>query len=350
MIVSLTMRILQVITLCELGGAQSVVANLANGFSRMGHDVMVAAGEGDGKMWNLLDDNVQKRRVPSLKRAVSPVDEAKTIWKFHKLFKEFKPDVIHLHSSKAGVLGRLSFPKSKVVYTVHGFDSIRVAYRKFLPIEKMLKSRCKAIVGVSNYDCLNLKSENIFKNVACVYNGIESPAMLNENPFDQFKDYRGRVVTIARLSKPKRLDLFLKTASKLPDVAFIWIGNLTDPVGYIPSNVFFFGNRINAASYIKFADVFMLASDFEGLPMVIIESLATGTPVVASKVGGVPELLSEMGGYAVSNDADVFAEKINNILTDSSLASQMSDAARHSFVSHFTVERMLENYMTIYKS
>lgn len=131
------MRILQVITLCELGGAQSVVINLANSLCRK-HEVIVAAGEGDGKMFNELNPNIKIERIPSLVRRLSPINEMKAIMEMKMLYKKYKPDIIHLHSSKAGILGRIAFPPHKIVYTVHGFDSIRIAYRKFLPIEKML--------------------------------------------------------------------------------------------------------------------------------------------------------------------------------------------------------------------
>lgn len=145
------MKILQVITLSELGGAQSVVVNLANSLAQE-HEVTVVAGTGDGKMWLSLNPFVKHECIPSLQRALSPLNEVKTIWALRKLYRKYKPDIIHLHSSKVGVLGRIAFPKSKIIYTVHGFDSIRIAYRKYLPLEKVLQYQCSAIVGVSNYD------------------------------------------------------------------------------------------------------------------------------------------------------------------------------------------------------
>ena len=129
------MRILQIITLSELGGGQSVVANIANSLSES-HDVIVAAGEGDGKMRELLNDKVTWVRLPHLKRALSLFDDLRAIYDLWKLYIKYKPDIIHLHSSKAGMLGRVAFPARKVVYTVHGFDSIRIAHRQFLLLEK----------------------------------------------------------------------------------------------------------------------------------------------------------------------------------------------------------------------
>jgi glycosyltransferase involved in cell wall biosynthesis len=165
------MKIFQIVTLSELGGAQSVVVNLSNALSKE-HEVIVIAGEGDGKMFNLLNIDIKYVKLNSLKRKISPVNEIRTICSFYQLYLKYRPDIIHLHSSKAGILGRLVFPRNKVIYTVHGFDSIRLAYRKYLPIERFLQKRCKAIVAVSRYDENNLRAEHITHNVRCVYNGI----------------------------------------------------------------------------------------------------------------------------------------------------------------------------------
>lgn len=342
------MRILQVITLCELGGAQSVVVNLANSLCKS-HEVIVAAGEGDGKMFDLLDKSIKTERIPSLIRKLSPVDELKAIVGLRKIYNEYKPDVIHLHSSKAGILGRIAFPKNRIVYTVHGFDSIRLAYRKFLPIERILQKRCSAIVGVSKYDENNLISEGITHNVSTVYNGIFRPEPLNENPFAKFKEYPNKVLCIARFSKQKNLSLFLGIAKLLPDYAFIWIGNQNEPDFDFPKNVFFLGNIPNAGSYTEYADLFLLPSNYEGLPMVIIEALACGTPVVASNVGGITELLDGNNGFALKNDARIMADKIDAILQSSATVKEkMSKAAAETYLKGFTVENMVAGYVKIY--
>jgi glycosyltransferase involved in cell wall biosynthesis len=164
-------KIFQIVTLSELGGAQSVVVKLSNALSK-DHEVIVIAGEGDGKMFQLLNADIEYIKLNTLKRRVSPINEIRTFCSFHRLYLKYKPDIVHLHSSKTGILGRLVFPKNKVIYTVHGFDSIRLVYRKYLPIERLLQYRCKAIVAVSHYDENNLKAEHITHNVKCVYNGI----------------------------------------------------------------------------------------------------------------------------------------------------------------------------------
>lgn len=341
------MRILQLITLCELGGAQAVVANIANSLCGQ-HEVVVAAGEGDGKMWCLLDGKIQCVYIPSLRRALSPIHELKAIVELQRLYQKYKPDIIHLHSSKTGLLGRLVFPKSKIVYTVHGFDSIRLVYRKYLPLEKYMQRRCQAIVAVSKYDERNLKNEGIVQHVRQIYNGTYPPLKMKKDPFERAKEYERKVLCIARLASPKRLDLFLKVAALLPQYAFIWIGNRYPVEIEHTVNVFFMGNLPNAGSYNEYSDIFMLPSDYEGLPIAIIEALACGKPVVASAVGGIPELLDGTNGFAVKNDAKEMAEKIDYIFSDAELYKQMCQSAKRTYLKSFTVDKMVDGYLQIY--
>lgn len=345
------MRILQVITLSELGGAQTVVANLANKLCEE-HDVIVAAGEGDGKLWEILDKKVEKVQLKHLQRAISPIKEVKAMNELRKLYNKYKPDIIHLHSSKAGMLGRIVFPKDKIVYTVHGFDSIRIAYRKFLPIEKRMQSRCAAIVGVSEYDRINLMNEGISNGVCAVYNGIKVPDTNNLIDIPQFKQYKKVVLSIARVFPPKKTDLFVEVARMLPQYGFIWIGNQREVTefGELPSNCHFVGNISNAGAYCSKADLFMLPSDYEGLPMVILEAMCFGKPVVASNVGGISEIVRNgENGFAIENKAELFAEKINYILQNESVYADYSAKSKEIFLNELTVDNMANGYLKIYE-
>lgn len=342
------MRILIVITLSELGGAQTVVCHLANKLSEQ-NEIIVAAGEGDGKMWKMLNPNIIQENCPHLKRALSPIDDFLTILDFKKLYRKYKPDIIHLHSSKAGMLGRLAFPASKTIYTVHGFDSIRIAYRKFLPIERFMQRSCKAIVGVSLYDEKHLIEEKITHHVSTIYNGIEKPISLPENPFNDIKYFKGKILCVARMAYPKRPDLFIETARLLPEYAFIWIGNQHEVKEEFPNNIFFKGNLQNAGAYNEYADLFMLPSNYEGLPMVIIEAMSFGKPVVASNVGGISEIVRDgQNGYVVKNDASAFAEKIQSILDNPTTKETFAKNARDIFQKELTVDKMAEAYLDVF--
>ena len=197
------MKILQVITQSELGGAQTVVVQLANNLSKE-HEVVLAAGQGDGKMWSMVNDQVIKEDCPHLQRSISLKNDLLAAIELRRLYKKYKPDVIHLHSSKAGTLGRIVFPTKKTVYTVHGFDSVRLAFRKFLPVERFLQHLCKAVVGVSKYDEKNLLAEGIKNNVSTVYNGISVPDCSQISDIEIFNQGKKVVLAIARVSPPKK--------------------------------------------------------------------------------------------------------------------------------------------------
>lgn len=344
------MTILQIITLSDLGGAQTVVANLANHLSSS-HDVVVVAGEGDGKFWNILNPTVKKISLPFLGRRISLIKDLKALCTFIRLCNKYKPDIIHLHSSKVGVLGRIAFPKSKVIYTVHGFDSIRIAYRQFLPIEKVLQRRCKYIIGVSKYDVSNLRKEGVSNNVNVIYNGIIKPQVLGFNPFEGIKKFSYIILCIARISPQKNCDLFIKIASLLPQYAFVWIGNQDVVKKEYGSNVFFMGSLTNAGAYNEYADLFILPSNYEGLPMTVIEAMSFGKPVVASNVGGISEIVvNGENGYVVENTPNAFVEKIEYILENRGVYASFSRKALGRFENDLTVDKMADGYLNIYNA
>ena len=313
------------------------------------HDITLVAGEGDGKMLDDVDDRVHKIRYPHLLRAVSPYHDMRTLFFIWNLQRKLRPDIIHLHSSKAGLLGRLILPRRKIIYTVHGFDSIRVAFRNLLFIERFMQKRCAAIVGVSQYDTNNLHGEGISNNISLVYNGIKITSEDRQLPIDIPETYKKTVMCIARVSMPKRLDIFLDCARRLPQYAFVWIGNLM-PMHGMPENVFFAGNLPNAAAYCHKADLFMLPSNYEGLPIVLLEAMSKGKPIVASKVGGVPEIvINGKNGYVLPNDVDAFVEKIDYILSNEEVSRHFSKFSLKMVEKHFTAKKMAENYMRLYK-
>lgn len=352
------MKIFHVITLAELGGAQSVVINLAKQSLDNGHEVFVLSQE-TGPMWEQLDGRVTKIRIKALQRSIHPLKELAVMAALKRIYKQYNPDVIHLHSSKIGMLGRLSLPASKIVYTVHGFDSIRLAYKKFLPIERLLKTRAKYIVGVSNYDVDMMKKEGIWNNVTAIYNGVidwssVSETIKNEDVEKVFNKLKNQdcfiILAIARFSLQKKFDLFCETARMMTHntkVRFMWIGNNYQPEG-LPSNVICLGEVKDAYQYLKYADLFMLPSNYEGLPMSIIESLSYGKPVIASNVGGIPEVLDGNNGFAVENIPEKCKEKIQGFIEGTFNYEFFSKNARSTFEEKFTVDKMYTQYLELY--
>lgn len=341
------MKILHVITRSDLGGAQTVVINLAN--SMCGdHDITVVAGE-DGPMWEALDDRIKKIKLEEIVRQVSVKKDLTALFKLYKINKELNPDIIHLHSSKIGVLGRLAFPKNKIVYSVHGFDSIRLAYRKFLPLEKLLKNNCKAIVLASDYDKQNIIKEGIKNNLYIVYNGVNKPDIEPGLFIEGVEKYRKVVMCIARISPQKRFESYIEIAKLLPDYAFVWIGSEKQYEG-LPNNVFCLKGFPNAKKYIQLADIFVLPTNYEGVPIVVIDALSYGKPVISSDVGGISEIvLNDYNGYVLRNSDIAFAEKIKYILEHDDIYHKFSDASMDLFHNSLTIDTMVKGYLEIYK-
>ncbi len=346
------MKIFQIITVSEYGGAQTIVANLIKSLSPQ--DELFVLYGGDGEAWDNLGNNFTKIKLNNHRKGISLKDAGLFLKLLYYRFK-YKPDVVHLHSSKMGVLGRLAFSKKKTVYTVHGFDSVRRAFSKYLKIEKLLKDRVFCIVGVSQYDVDSLAEEGITNNVVRVYNGIHdgySETFDKTNAIidglEKIKQRYGRIVMcISRISKQKKFDLFLDVAQHMPQYAFVWIGNKQN-MENLPENVFCLGEMHSAYHCLRYADLFILPSNYEGLPISLLEALSFRVPVVASAVGGITEVLNGNNGFAVQNTVEDFHHKIEYILTDEDRLNSMSDYARESYLANFTIEKMVDGYKTIF--
>lgn len=348
------MKIFQVITVSEYGGAQTVVANLIKSLNSE-HELFVLYG-GNGEAWNAIEGNFTKIKISNHRKSISWKDIAIFFKLLYYRFK-YKPEVIHLHSSKMGVLGRLAFSRKKIVYTVHGFDSIRKAFSKFLRVERALKNRAFRIVGVSQYDVATMKEEDIWKNVTCIYNGVEDHYSDNsiieerlQSQLQQIKsEYSKIIMCISRISKQKKFDLFLDIARQMQEYAFVWIGN-KEQMPDLPTNVFCLGETHSAYYCLHYADIFILPTNYEGMPMSVLEALSFGVPVVASNVGGITEVLDGKNGFAVNNDINAFKEKIDYIFSDEAVQKSMSGYARKSFLANFTIEKMVDGYKSIFNT
>lgn len=372
------MKILHIITNTDLGGAQRVLIDLTNCALSDNNEVAVASMP-QGPMWDQLSPEVTQFKIKNMIKKVKPAYELKCLFELKKTIKTYNPDVIHLHCSKAGLLGRLAAGKykNKVVYTVHGFDQIRIAHKKYLPLEKMFQNKCGAIVAVSKYDYDNLIANKINHNVKLIPNAIninntkiEPPQLFKESIENGYKI----ILSIARLASPKRPDIFAKTAQiiaqKHPElkVKFIWVGGKTDDSldtmlnNTDSSYVNYFGEYPDASRLIPFCSVFMLFSNHEGLPMTILEALAASKSIIASDVGGIPELISNSNGYLINmvdnkgfldtpdKIAEDCAEKLFELLSNPDLLNRQSQNSFELFQQKYQLSSMWNQYKDLYKN
>lgn len=345
------MRIFQVITASEYGGAQTIVADLIKCFSKE-HEVFVLYG-GEGEAWSKLGDNFTRIRLNKHRKSISLADLITLVKLFYYRFK-YRPDVVHLHSSKMGTLGRIAFRKSSIVYTMHGFDSVRKAFPKFMCIEKALGSRVAKFIGICKYDIRCMTEAGIKNDFTLIYNGVEDnskeiPVAGDEltNELDRIKSkYSKIVMCIARISHQKRFDLFIEIAKMMSQYAFVWIGN-KDLMPDLPDNVYCLGESHAAYVYLKYANVFILPTNYEGLPISLLEAISFGKPIVASNVCGIPEIVDGCNGFVVENTVEDFVEKIDCILQDEVKEQKMGEAARKTYLEKFTICQMTNAYKAI---
>lgn len=191
--------------------------------------------------------------------------------------------------------------------------------------------------------------EGIRDNLHIVHNGVKSPYNENNIFIEGTEGYRKIIMCIARISPQKRFDSFLEIASQLPDYAFVWIG-ADRKYTNLPKNVICLKGMPNAKKFIQMADLFILTTNYEGIPIVIIDALSYGKPIVSSDVGGISEIvLNNENGFVVENTNDIFVEKIKYILENNDAYNEFSKKSLDIFEKHLTIEKMVEGYMDIYK-
>jgi len=401
------MKILYIITQSELGGAQKNVLDLAVGLNNK-HEVLVAAGnEGDGRFFEMLRDNhISCLRLKYLRRAINPYFDLRGLLEIKKLIKKEKPGIVHLHSSKAGVLGSLagitlrlpsillginrSGCRLKIIYTVHGavFTAAfsPLAQKIFLWLEKFTAYFKDKIICVSQNDKNLWLKYNAApeKKLIVIHNGIavEKINFLEKEEAQEelikFLDLRCPKIknssifgtsqvkivgTIANFYPEKGLGYLIKAAKIInknnlaPNLVFVVIGEgrerkkLEEMIKErdLKNNFFLVGAIPEASKYLKAFDVFALPSIKEGFPYTILEAMAAGLSIVASLIGGIPEVIknNENGFLILSKNPKILAERIADILDNPELAEKFSQNNREK-VKEFSVEKMLEKTEKVY--
>ncbi|MBU1036985.1 glycosyltransferase [Patescibacteria group bacterium] len=329
-------KILYLVTQSEWGGAQKYIYNLATNLPDE-FSVLVAFGEGNDQ----LSEKLKNKQIPTIKlkylvRRIQPFYEILAFFEVIKLLKKEKPDIIHLNSSKIGVLGSLAgklinlFTQQSllIIYTVHGWvfnEPLAFWLKKlYYLLEKISASWKDKIIIVSDYDyqiAINNKLTKPEKFIT-IHNQL-NPTEINFldrqtaqsklaeivsriNPdINSLTDYQ-IIGTIANLYPTKGLEYLIKAAPLVikenPKVLFLVLGE-GQQRNYLESlinkyqlnnNFFLLGEIKNAGDFLQAFDLFVLSSVKEGLPYTILEAKAADLPIIATKVGGIPEIIDQM--------------------------------------------------------
>lgn len=361
------MRVLYIITKAnEIGGAQIHLRDLAIRLSSEGHFVDVIVGETGLLVEQLKMSGINVHILSNIVREISPFKDIRAVFQIRALIKKIAPDIIGLHSSKAGILGRiaawgLNIP---VVFTVHGWafaNGVKENRRKiYILIEKFLAPLVDKIITVSEQDkklALKYGVASSDKQVV-IHNGMPDLGLKAKikNGDDTIS-----IISVARFSDQKDHETLLEAMSKITSINWklLLIGKgpnenlIRNKVKDLKLNsrVSFLGERDDVAKLLHESDVFVLSTNWEGLPLSIIEAMRSSLPVIATDVGGVSELIENgCSGYLVPHkDADELRRKIQYVLSNSELRLEVGQQARARYSEKFTFDKMYQSTIALYE-
>jgi glycosyltransferase involved in cell wall biosynthesis len=357
--------ILYVITKSELGGAQAHVYDLMKSIQR-DYDVHLAVGASGVLTEKAIELGVKVHIMDNLKRSINPISDLRSIRQCTAIIRRIKPDLIHCHSSKAGVIARLAAWRCgvPVIFTAHGwgFDprSPLIQRNIALGVEKILAPISTKVICVSESDrqlAIDLKVTSP-ELVVTIHNGIvnkeiatavperQPPKLIMVARFNRAqKDQHTLMQAIAKLEQPVQL-IFVGTG---PD----WEASkkIATDLG-ITDRVSFLGDRLDVPDLLADAQIFVLSTHYEGAPISILEAMRCGLPIIATNVNGIPEQVADgiTGLLVPHQDADALATAISKLTEDPQRRHEMGIAGKQKFAKEFTVEQMVDKTELLYRS
>ena len=358
------MRLLYLITRAHEGGAQAHVLTLIRGLADQ-FEITLASGEHGYLTEGAAQLGVPVHIVEDLVTPISPVRDWRAALQIRDLMLHVRPDLLHTHSFKAGMLGRLTARMSGIpsMFTAHGWafaDGVSVARKALaIPSEWLLARTSTGIITVSEADYrLGLRYRiGSAPKMNKVLNGVEPlDPPVHARPVQSVP----RVVMVARFDEPKEQSLLVRAMAAVKQPYELWLvgdGRLREAVQAearalgLGSRVRFLGTCRNVPEILAEADIFVLASRYEGLPMSILEAMRAGLPVVATDVGGVPEAVqSRVTGFLVSRgDVAGLRERIVDLLDHPALRVRMGQAGRTRFEREFSSQLMVQETRSVYE-
>ncbi|MGD9580510.1 MAG: glycosyltransferase family 4 protein [Vampirovibrionia bacterium] len=369
-------KVLHLITELPIGGAQDNTLLSVRGLKKLGYQVDLAAAP-DGELESLAreySDNVYHIKNFSA-NAISPVKNIEAILEICNLLKDNKYDIIHTHSSTAGICGRIAAKISKVpiiIHTVHGFpfhDFMKPLKKNFLILlEKACANICDHMITVSNLNKEEIVERKIstIDKLTNVYSGIDLDKFNINKSKEEIKAELNIpeedlvVGLIARMSNQKAPEYFIEAAKLIlkekPNVTFLMVGDgplkdkLIEQIGD-ETRIRMMGARKDIPEILKTLDIFALSSIYEGLGRAMTEAMICKKPIVAPNVNGIPEVVIDGDtGFLVSpRDSKGLAEKILVLLNDEKLRNKMGLNAHHKVVPAFSDKKMVEDIDSLYR-
>jgi glycosyltransferase involved in cell wall biosynthesis len=352
-------RILLLVTQADWGGVQSFLVRFAARLMAEGHQVLLAGG-GQGELWkNAEVQGIPTRKIASLVREISPVKDLKAIHEIKMLIESFKPDAIHLNSSKMGVIGsiaaRYSKTKPRVVYRIGGWVFLEPisAWRKWLyrTAEKLTARFKDVIITVHPGDEALAKTLGIRprEKTITVQNGLDLDEFAAKlEPRQAARSSLGLPEsgfvfgTVANAYATKGLIPYLDSVKTIcdanPDAHFVVIGDGPEleelkakQIRLALDRLFLAGHRDDAGRLYQAFDAFVLPSRKEGMPWTVLEAMAAGIPIVATDVGACRWMthdatLGEAALIVPPEDAPALEAALKKLAQDAELRLKLAQA------------------------
>ena len=366
-----------VITRMIVGGAQENTLLTLRGHLEKDHDAVLVTGPSPGREGELLKNvdmpPFEIKVFPELVRELSPVSDFKAFLRLRRFFKERKFDVVHTHSSKAGIIGRVAARSAGipvVVHTVHGqaFHPREKAWKNklYIFLERFAAKYCDRIYAVAQAmidQCVEAKVAPREK-YQVVYSGMDTGRFSSCQRSEELRSKLGIpqgvkvIATVARLFPLKGYEYVIPAAIKVlkqyPDTHFLFIGDgpMYDELHETleKENIadkFHFAGLVApdmVADYLAQADLLWHLSLREGLPRAVVQALAVGIPAIGFALDGTPEVVinGETGYVTAPEDIDDVAEKTMLILNNPESAEQMGANGKRKVVEQFDWHRMAD--------
>lgn len=367
---------MHVIARMNIGGPAVLVADLMRSVDPCNFEQVLVTGYCDDSEIDYLDEiarDLKAIRVAGLGRTVSCIKDLRALIALIREIKRFNPDIIHTHTAKAGVLGRLAGVIAKRsarrVHTYHGhllhgyFGESRIAIVVLL--EKILGWFSKRLISVGTKvmgDLLKVGIGNERKFLV-IFPGIQEMVTLPkaqaraELNLDPNKMY---IVFIGRLTQIKRPDRLVETAAHLkgiyPNAHLLVVGAgelysaTKGAAESLELPMTFYGWRNDIPRILSASDIAILCSDNEGIPLTLIQAAQTGLPIVSTNVGSVSDIVQPgLNGTLVGCSSKELAEALNELISDENLRTRFGIAGKEMARNLFSSTSMVQSHEKLYR-
>ena len=343
-------------------GVFSFLVDLVNGTCK-DFDIVIAYGVREETLPNFKDyfsDEVKFIKVENFTRSIKPSKDLKALKEIKNIIKEEKPDIVHLHSSKAGILGRLAVNgnKIKMFYNPHGFSFLkqddsklkRIIYWLIEKFAAIINKKC-TIIGCSNGEYEEAKKLN--RNSICINNGIDIEKLDEETAGFEEKaiDYDNlKICTVGRIGYQKNPDMFNKIAEAFPNLQFTWIGDgdLKDKLTSPNITITGWRTREEVLKILNEQDIFILPSLWEGLPISLLEAMYLKKVCIVSNCIGNKDVIRDGKNGFVASKTEIYISLLNKIIKKEEYIELISTKANQDTVKKYNNIIMLKKYINVY--